>query len=121
MYAEGEPLPVKVEDLGYLVAQAPSGPVSTALAWDALESDGVERLIFNLLQDAPGYHNARWLTATNAPDRGRDLSVERDVPDALGTGRRERVMVQCKHWRALDPAHGRGGSRHPGTDVDPRL
>ena len=67
--------------------------------WDALQSDGFERLIFNLLRDAPGYHNAQWLTATNAPDRGRDLSVERDRPDALGSARRERVIVQCKHWR----------------------
>jgi hypothetical protein len=99
MYADGEPLPVAVEDLGSLVAQQPSGPVSTALAWDALDSEGFERLVFNLLRDAPGYHNAQWLMATNAPDRGRDLSVERDVPDSLGTGRRERVIVQCKHWR----------------------
>ncbi len=100
LYAEGEPLPVEVEDLGALVAERPAGPVSTELAWDALDSTGFERLIFNLLRDAPGYHNAQWLTATNAPDRGRDVSVERDVPDALGTGRRERVMVQCKHWRS---------------------
>jgi len=99
MYAQGEPLPVDVEDLGRLVAQQPTGPVSTELAWDALQSDGFERLIFNLLRDAPGYHNAQWLTATNAPDRGRDLSVERDRPDALGSARRERVIVQCKHWR----------------------
>jgi hypothetical protein len=100
MYAEGEPLPVEADDLATLVAQQPTGPVSTALRWEALDSETFERLIFNLLRDAPGYHNAQWLTATHAPDRGRDLSVERDLPDALGTARRERVMVQCKHWRA---------------------
>lgn len=100
MYDDSEPLPVEVEDLGALVAEQPTGTVSTALGWDALESGDFERLIFNLLRDAPGYHNGQWLTATNAPDRGRDLSVERDVADALGTARRERVIVQCKHWRS---------------------
>jgi hypothetical protein len=100
LYAEDEPLPVEVDDLGALVAQQPSGSVSTALAWDRLAPEDFERLIFNLLSDAPGYHNPQWLTATNAPDRGRDLSVERDLADSLGSARRQRVLVQCKHWRS---------------------
>jgi hypothetical protein len=100
MYADDEPLPVDVEDLASVVAQRPAGPVTTALAWDRLEPADFERLIFNLLGDASGYHNPQWLTATNAPDRGRDLSVERDMSDALGVARRQRVIVQCKHWRS---------------------
>lgn len=100
LYAEDEPLPVEVDDLGALVAQQPSGSVSTALAWDRLAPEDFERLIFNLLSDASGYHNPQWLTATNAPDRGRDLSVERDLADSLGSARRQRVLVQCKHWRS---------------------
>lgn len=100
MYADDEPLPVDAEDLASVVAQRPAGPVTTALAWDRLEPADFERLIFNLLGDASGYHNPQWLTATNAPDRGRDLSVERDMSDALGVARRQRVIVQCKHWRS---------------------
>ena len=107
MYAEDEPLPVDVDDLAAVVAASPAGPVTTALAWDRLDDTGFERLIFNLLGDAPGYTNPLWLTATRAPDRGRDLSVERDLGDALGGSRHQRVMVQCKHWRSrsVRPTH----------------
>jgi len=101
LYADDEPRPVETEDLASVVAQHPTGPVATALAWDRLDDDeGFERLVFNLLRDAPGYRNPQWLTNTRAPDRGRDLSVERDLDDALGGSRHERVVVQCKHWRS---------------------
>jgi hypothetical protein len=62
-----------------------------------LDDEGFERLVFNLFKDTDGYENPQWLTRTRAPDRGRDLSVERVVADALSGTRRERVMVQCRH------------------------
>ena len=36
---------------------------------------------------------------TNAPDRGRDLSVMRITNDQLGGVIRSRVIIQCKHWQ----------------------
>jgi hypothetical protein len=43
---------------------------------------------------------------TRAPDRGRDLSMERVLQTGTGTVRTERVMVQAKHWlkRSVAPA-----------------
>jgi hypothetical protein len=35
---------------------------------------------------------------TNAPDRGRDLSVERASSDSLSGTRNQRVIIQSKHW-----------------------
>jgi hypothetical protein len=97
LYGEDEPVPVDVDDLATLVATNPSGSVTTALNWHQLDDEGFERLVFNLFKDADGYENAQWLTRTRAPDRGRDLSVERVTGDALSGTRRERVMVQCRH------------------------
>lgn len=68
------------------------------MRWSQLDDGGFERLIFNLLNDGSGYENARWLMKTRAPDRGRDLSVDRVLTDSLSETRRERVIVQCKHW-----------------------
>ena len=98
LYSELEPLPVGVEDLGVLVASAPAGPVSSSLGWAGLSAEEFERLLFNILLDAPEYENVRWLTHTNAPDRGRDLSAERTRTDSLSGVIRERVIVQAKHW-----------------------
>lgn len=98
LYGEREPLPVEVEDLGTLVESEPTGPVTTQLAWDALDDDNFERLIYNLLLNANGYENPQWLMKTRAPDKGRDLSVDRVITDPLGDTRRERVIVQCRHW-----------------------
>lgn len=105
LYSEREPLPVIGTDLADLAASRPSGPVTTALDWAALDDEGFERLTFNILSDAPGYENPRWLTKTRAPDRGRDLSVDRVAADSLGGTRRSRVMVQCRHWlgRSVGP------------------
>jgi hypothetical protein len=63
-----------------------------------LTAEDFERLIFNLISNTPGYENPQWLQHTNAPDRGRDLSVVRTVVDALSGIRRSRVIIQCKHW-----------------------
>ena len=35
---------------------------------------------------------------TRAPDRGRDLSLDRVLRDSTGSVRSERVIVQAKHW-----------------------
>jgi hypothetical protein len=98
LFGELEPLPVEVEDLGVLASSQPTGPVSTELAWGALDDEGFERLVFNLLLSATGYENPEWLLKTRAPDKGRDLSVIRVISDPLGDTRRERVIVQCRHW-----------------------
>jgi len=100
LYSEREPLPVITTDLADLAASRPTGPVTTALEWAALDDEGFERLVFNVLSDASGYENPQWLTKTRAPDRGRDLSVDRVAADSLGGTRRSRLMVQCKHWTA---------------------
>lgn len=98
LYGQNDPLPVAVDDLGTLVTQKPTGPVTTALNWAALDDDGFERLIFNLIGSTPGYENPEWLMKTRAADIGRDLSVTRVVNDALSGKSRARVVIQCKHW-----------------------
>jgi Restriction endonuclease len=98
LYSELEPVPIAVEDLGSLAASKPEGTVTTALRWANLSAEEFERLIFNLISDADGYANPQWLMQTAAADRGRDLSVERDVRDALSGTTRERVIIQAKHW-----------------------
>jgi hypothetical protein len=98
LYGELEPLPVDVDDLGSLAESHPTGSVSTELAWDTLDDESFERLVYNLLVTASGYENPQWLMKTRAADKGRDLSVDRVVGDALGDTRRERVIVQCRHW-----------------------
>lgn len=83
LYGELEPLPVDVDDLESLAESGPTGPVSTALQWDALDDERFERLIFNLLVQATGYENPQWLTKTRAPDKGRDLSGRSYGPGRL--------------------------------------
>jgi len=106
LYGPDEPLPVDVEDLGTLAAAQPKGRVVTKLKWETLTDEDFERLVFSLISSAPGYENPEWLTRTNAPDRGRDLSVIRVVNDALSTAARNRVVIQCKHWkvRSVSPS-----------------
>jgi hypothetical protein len=97
LYREDEPVPVDVDDLATLAVSNPTGGVTTALDWSALDDEGFERLVFNLFGGTDGYENPQWLTRTRAPDRGRDLSADRVVGDALSGTRRERIMVQCRH------------------------
>jgi hypothetical protein len=98
LYTETEPMPVSGVDLGKLAESQLEGRVSTKLNWAAIDDEGFERLIFNLISNTPGYENPRWLTKTHAPDGGRDLSVERVHVDPLGGTKRQRVMISCKHW-----------------------
>lgn len=100
LYGEREPVPVDIGDLGDLVKNKPTGPVATKLRWEVLSEEYFERLIFALISLEPGYENAEWLMKTNAPDRGRDLSVYRVHEDPLAGTIRQRVIIQCKHWQS---------------------
>jgi len=104
LYGEHDPLPVEVVDLGQLVAQKPTGSVPTKLNWSILSAEDFERLVFLIISDTSGYENAEWLQQTNAPDRGRDLSVYRVFHDPLLSTHRQRVIIQCKHWLAKSVA-----------------
>lgn len=98
LYGDREPIPVDVEDLGSLVSKKPRGPVATKLLWERLTDEDFERLVFTLISSEQSYENPEWLMKTNAPDRGRDLSVYRVHVDSLGGTIRQRVIIQCKHW-----------------------
>jgi hypothetical protein len=98
LYGEDEAIPVGVADLGELVSPVPRSPVPTALNWERLSADEFERLIFSLLTGDAAYENVQWVMKTSAPDRGRDISAYRVSRDGLSGTRRERLIVQCKHW-----------------------
>lgn len=100
LYAENEPLPVAVADLSDLVAARPRGPILTGLAWENIDDDQFERLIFNLISATRGYENPEWLMKTRAADKGRDLSATRVIQDELTATLRLRTIIQCKHWQA---------------------
>ncbi|TBL69770.1 restriction endonuclease [Paenibacillus thalictri] len=98
LYDQNDPIPTGIEDLSNLVAEKPSGTVVTKLNWDRLLPDEFERLIYSLISSEDGYENPDWLMHTNAPDRGRDLSVTRVLKDGLSGVIRRRVLLQCKHY-----------------------
>jgi hypothetical protein len=106
LYSDKEPVPIEVEDLGGLVAGRPEGPVATKLNWERLSDEDFERLIFSLISSEASYENPEWLTRTDAPDRGRDLSVYRVFTDPLSGTTRQRVIIQCRHWltRSVGPS-----------------
>jgi hypothetical protein len=106
LYDKDEPVPVGVADLAALAAAQPKGKVITKLKWDVLSDEDFERLIFSLISDAQGYENPEWLMHTNAPDRGRDLSVVRVSFDPLSGPMRSRVIIQCRNWltRSIAPS-----------------
>ncbi|KRC80893.1 hypothetical protein ASE13_00110 [Sphingomonas sp. Root241] len=98
LYGANEPLPQMTADLGELASSKPKGSVATQLQWDRLGAEAFERLIFTLISSEPNYETAEWSMKTNAPDRGRDLSVFRVMRDSLSDVQRARVIIQCKHW-----------------------
>lgn len=106
LYGDREPVPVGVQDLGALVSKRPRGPVATKLRWEGLSEEDFERLVFALISSEPAYENPEWLMKTNAPDRGRDLSVQRVHADPLSGTTRQRVIIQCRHWlsRSVSPS-----------------
>jgi hypothetical protein len=93
-----------VENLASLVQSKPVGTVTTKLKWADISAEDFERLLFNILADAPDYNNPQWLMHTNAPDRGRDISAEHIRTDSLSGTKNERVMVQAKHWQSKSVA-----------------
>ncbi|MFF1253689.1 restriction endonuclease [Pseudarthrobacter sp. NPDC058329] len=95
---EADPIPVPDIDLGEIGKAELTGQATTALSWTVLNPDGFERLLFDILRDLEGYQNIEWLMKTNAPDRGRDISLQRVIPDSSGSIRTERVIVQAKHY-----------------------
>lgn len=97
-FSDLDPLPVPDLDLGEAATAGASGAVSTAIAWSKIDDETFERLLFDLLRSFSDHENVMWLTATRAPDRGRDLSLDRVLRDQTGSVRRERVIVQAKHW-----------------------
>lgn len=100
LYGSDEPLPVDVSDLSELSEASSNDTVATGLDWDSLTSEEFERLIFALISSTKNYENPQWLTHENAPDRGRDMSVERVTVDELRGTKRERVIIQCRHRRS---------------------
>ena len=97
LYQPNDPIPVDVADLAEITASKPRGRVATKLKWETLSSEDFERLIYALLSNQVGYENPEWLTHTNAPDRGRDLSATRTQVDPLSGTIRSRVIIQCRH------------------------
>lgn len=97
--ADTDPVDVPNIDLGAAAAGHLTGAASIALPWERLDDDGFERLLYDLLRDVAEHQNVQWLMQTRAPDRGRDLSLERRLVDSTGGVRTERVIVQAKHWR----------------------
>jgi len=106
LYGQHDPVPVTAEDLGEIVAAKPTGPVTTRLDWQMLTDEDFEHLVFLLISEASGYENPEWLQKTHAPDRGRDLSVVRVEQDPLGSVRRYRTIIQCKHWLSRSVGQG---------------
>jgi hypothetical protein len=98
LYDQNDPIPTGIDDLSELVAKNPTGTIVTKLGWDKLSPDEFERLIFTLISSEEGYENPEWLMHTNAPDKGRDLSVYRIIKDNLSGVNRKRVIIQCKHY-----------------------
>lgn len=95
---EADPIPVPDVDLGDIGKTELTGHATTILKWTAINPEGFERLLFDIFHDLDGYQNVQRLMNTNAPDRGRDISLERVVSDSSGTIRNERVIVQAKHY-----------------------
>lgn len=96
--AEFDPIAVGDIDLGQAAASQPTGGVSSGIGWDRLDAEGFERMLFDLLRGLPTYENVQWLMQTNAPDKGRDLSVDRHIFDPAGPVKIDRTIVQAKHW-----------------------
>jgi hypothetical protein len=74
--------------------------------WEAIDDGQFERMMFDLVNTSRGYRNAQWLTHTNAPDDGRDISVERFHDDTLAGTIVSRVIVACRHWRSRSTGPG---------------
>ncbi len=97
---DSDPLPGPDMDLGQAASGHVKGPATLALPWERLDDDGFERLLYDLLRSIPEHEDVQWLMQTRAPDRGRDLSLDRVLRDGSGGVRTARVILQAKHWRS---------------------
>lgn len=84
--------------MAYSPVDLPVRRAGLELAWDNINSETFERLIFQLVAETEGYENVEWLMHTNAPDHGRDVSAVRLRRDPLSGHSSQRVAIQCKHW-----------------------
>lgn len=66
--------------------------------WGRLDAEGFEHLLSRLLEESGSYQDITRLMSVNAPDAGLDVEAYRIVGDGLTEPRRERVLVQAKHW-----------------------
>ena len=98
MYGDSDPIPVETKELGDVVSERPSGHVSTKLNWSVLNDESFEHLIYLIVADTPSYENAKRLMKTNAPDHGRDISVDRVEHNSLSGVHHYRTIIQCKCW-----------------------
>jgi len=100
IYEEFEPVPLDVDDLGVIDSHKTGKKPVIKLNWSSLSESDFERLIYTILKSESIYEDIEWLTETNAPDRGRDISAYRVLRDPLSGIVRHRVIIQCKHWRS---------------------
>lgn len=100
-----DPLEVPDLDLGVLAKNPAGTPSTLGFDWSRISYQDFERLLFDLLSSLEGYENVQWLTDVNAPDRGRDIYLDRTLRDASGSCRIEKVIVQAKHYpeRSIQP------------------
>ncbi len=98
IFSDNDPIPIETKDLCDVVSEKPSGHVSTRLNLSVLNDESFERLIYLIVSDTPQYENAKWHMKTNAPDHGRDISVDRVEHNSLSGVRRYRTIIQCKCW-----------------------
>lgn len=98
-FADTEPVPVPELDLGLASRGELTGSATISLKWGTLDDVSFERLLYDLLRSFPEHKNVQWLTNTNAPDRGRDISMDRIIESGTGLLRTERVIIQAKHWQ----------------------
>ncbi|MCH6165157.1 restriction endonuclease [Pseudonocardia alaniniphila] len=86
------------DPMAYSPVDLPVRRAGLELAWENIDSESFERLIFQLVVETEGYENVDWLMHTNAPDHGRDVSATRLRRDPLSGHSSQRVAIQCKHW-----------------------
>lgn len=98
IYSEFDPLPITINDVSELLGEFRKDTIITQLKWNKINDNAFERLIFNIIATSNSYQNPQWLTNTNAPDKGRDISTERVYSDDLNVVIKQRVIIQCKHW-----------------------
>jgi hypothetical protein len=99
--------PLYIDNAASLVQRKGNDVIVAKLRWNIIDDEEFERLLFNIVANADGYANPKWLMRTNAPDRSRDISVERLTNDTLSGMRMQRIIIQAKHWltKSLRPDH----------------